>query len=66
MGLDNVGLGGDNGVKKRSEERWADAVFVQESNFKRFVEVGRGTSLWKHTLEKLELSIRLNSRPPQI
>jgi len=38
-----------------------------ESNFsfKRFVEVGQGTSLWKHTLEK-QLLIRLNSRPPQI
>ena len=28
MGLDNFGLGGDDGVKKWSEERWADAVFA--------------------------------------
>jgi len=28
VGLDNVGLGGDDGVKKWSEERWADAVFA--------------------------------------
>jgi len=28
VGLDNVGLGGDDGVKKWSEELWADAVFA--------------------------------------